>query len=48
MSDITVNTNPKSKYRSENNFFFFKKLFKRKKKSEIFDRVKNKYFLKKI
>ena len=45
VSNITVNTNPKSNF-NQKIIFFLKNYIFGKKKSEIFKRVKNKYFLK--
>ena len=46
VTDITVNTNPRSNL-NQKIIFFLKNYLFGKKKSEIYDRVKNKYFLKK-
>ena len=45
MTDITINTNPKSNL-NQKIIFFLKNYLLGKKKSELYQRVKNKYFLK--
>ena len=47
VSDVTVNTNPKSNI-NQKIIYFLKNYLFGIKKSEIFDRVKNKYFKKRF